>query len=277
MGINIAKCAVLDKKLINYSRITTENGEIMLKSKKNQFKSFIESICTKLGCSQAAAPIQKGFDALVESRNADDEPPSEDELHAAKLVWQAYDFDYARSYGPEAAYTNAKKFAVNHGVDPMDIPFNYNAYEERFGVDIEEPEENQPWFNAVIGEPVCTGAENGEPTFESRNWDIKQSWIRKIRKNTEPLIRGLHKDDNWSSVYKVFDFWHKQFPELKIDVSVPDGGYSGQSENGMPSRKSYQLDVTTPEGVNIVGQLHCDAAGRIDDPFSLYDMTLLLN
>lgn len=250
----------------------------MLKSKKKQFKAFIESICMKFGCHKAAEPIEQGFDALVESSNADDEPPSEDELKAAKLVWKAYDFDYARSYGPEAAYTEAKKFAVNHGgVDPMDIPFNHNAYEERFGVDIEEPEENQPWFNAVTEEPACTGADNGVATFESSNWNKKQFWIRKIYKNTEPLIRGLHKDDNWSSVYKIFDFWKEHLPELDFNITVPDGGYSGRSENGMPSRKSYQITVTTPEGLTIVGQLHCDAAGTIEDPFSAYDMTLLLN
>lgn len=31
------------------------------------FKNFIEQVCNKVGCAEAAAPLQKGFDALCEA------------------------------------------------------------------------------------------------------------------------------------------------------------------------------------------------------------------
>lgn len=31
------------------------------------FKNFIEQVCAKVGCAEAAAPLQKGFEALCEA------------------------------------------------------------------------------------------------------------------------------------------------------------------------------------------------------------------
>lgn len=54
----------------------------------------------------------------------------------AKAVFDAYDMDFERSYGPKGAYREAIRRA---GVDPNDVPNDLNAWQERFGFDITEP------------------------------------------------------------------------------------------------------------------------------------------
>lgn len=54
----------------------------------------------------------------------------------AKAVFDAYDMDYERSYGPNGAYAEAVRRA---GVDPNDVPTDLMSWKERFGFDISEP------------------------------------------------------------------------------------------------------------------------------------------
>ena len=80
-----------------------------------------------------------------------------------------------------------------------------------------------------------------------------------------------------AGVYEFFDIMRQRIPELDIKYWVVDGGYSRPGDDGMPRRKSYNIGIKTPEGVDIFGMLHCDAAGTVENPFEAYDMTLLLN
>ena len=48
----------------------------------------------------------------------------------AKRIWDNYDFDYERSYGPNAAYERAVELS---GVE--DAPRDINAFHERYGFD----------------------------------------------------------------------------------------------------------------------------------------------
>lgn len=105
----------------------------------------------------------------------------------------------------------------------------------------------------------------------------KRKWIRKIYNVAQPLTSHLYKDDNWASVYRLFDTIKQSVPEVSFTVGATDGGYSNQGEDGMPRRKTYDIQATTPNGKTIIGQLHCDAAGTVENPFSAYDMTLILN
>ena len=54
----------------------------------------------------------------------------------ARAVFDAYDMDFERGYGPEGAYKEAVRRA---GVDPNDVPSDLNSWQERFGFDISEP------------------------------------------------------------------------------------------------------------------------------------------
>lgn len=119
--------------------------------------------------------------------------------------------------------------------------------------------------------------EHQDAIIESDSGNAKRKWIRKIYDATQQVRDGIKRDDNWAAVKDVFDAIKTNVPEVKFDVSVPDGGYSAVATDGMPRRKTYQINATTPEGYPIAGQLHCDAAGTVEDPFSAYDITLVLN
>lgn len=110
-----------------------------------------------------------------------------------------------------------------------------------------------------------------------RAYDTKRKWINKFYTQAKDLTGHLYKDDNWAGVYKFFDTMRQRIPELDIKYWVVDGGYSHQGDDGMPRRKTYNIGIKTPEGVDISGMLHCDAAGTVENPFEAYDMTLLLN
>ena len=113
--------------------------------------------------------------------------------------------------------------------------------------------------------------------LESASSASKRKWINKMYQVAEPLIRGLFQDDNWSHVHDAINALKTSLPELNLEFNVIDGGYSCPGEDNMPRRKTWQVRGTTPEGFPIVGQLHCDAAGTMDNPFGAYDMTLTLN
>lgn len=110
-----------------------------------------------------------------------------------------------------------------------------------------------------------------------RTYDTKRKWINKFYTQAKDLTGHLYKDDNWAGVYDFFDTMRQRMPELDIKYWVVDGGYSHPGDDGMPRRKTYNLGIKTPEGVDIAGMLHCDAAGTVENPFSAYDMTLILN
>ena len=105
----------------------------------------------------------------------------------------------------------------------------------------------------------------------------KRKWIRKIYNVTQPLTSHLYKDDNWAGVYRLFDTVKQAVPEVEFTFGATDGGYTSHGEDGMPRRKTYDIQATTPNGKTIIGQLHCDAAGTVENPFDAYDMTLILN
>ena len=89
---------------------------------------------------------------------------------------------------------------------------------------------------------------------ESASGNSKRKWISKIYKVAEPLTKGLFRDDNWASVYTLFDTIKKSVPEVEFTVGAKDGGYSNPGDDGMPRRKTYDISGKTPEGFPIVGQ-----------------------
>ncbi len=123
-----------------------------------------------------------------------------------------------------------------------------------------------------LEEPMANPA-----TKPRRTSDIKRKWINKFYTKANDLTGHLYKDDNWAGVYEFFDIMRQRIPELDIKYWVVDGGYSHPGDDGMPRRKTYNIGIKTPEGVDISGMLHCDAAGTVENPFEAYDMTLLLN
>lgn len=113
--------------------------------------------------------------------------------------------------------------------------------------------------------------------MESESGNAKRKMINKIYNAARPMLDGLKRDDNWESVRNIINAIHEQVPEFEFNVTVPDGGYYNNGDDGMPRAKRYVISGTTPEGYQIYGQLTCSAAGTMEDPFSSYDITLSLS
>lgn len=96
------------------------------------------------------------------------------------------------------------------------------------------------------------------------------------------LTSKLYKDEYWEGPSDVFncirDVIAKTGGDYELVVNVPNGGYR-KSKDGMSEWKEYELEITENETGKtvIVGMLKAHAAGKVDDPFSAYDMSLILD
>jgi hypothetical protein len=200
--------------------------------------------------------------------------------------------DFVQYYGKNAIedLKNLDAFMTQNGLCGINPPDNkeweesYNSYNSRpaFG-----KATNTVMVYGVKGqwEPLAPEyeaefAETETPAdsfYESASGASKSKWLRRIYNVAEPFTSHVYRDDNWSNVMDLFKTLREQVPEVKFTFGVTDGGYCCPGEDGMPRRKTYDVKATTPEGFDLVGSLHCDAAGSVEDPFDQYDMTLVLN
>ena len=89
-------------------------------------------------------PAQKSFKAgMYQGREASELTHDTKEWENAKKIWDGYNAEEARAYGPEAAYQRA---VARSGVDKYSVPSSAGDFEERFGFSIDDefkmPEEH---------------------------------------------------------------------------------------------------------------------------------------
>ena len=114
------------------------------------------------------------------------------------------------------------------------------------------------------------------------NCKNKKQAINYIYKKVGHLTTGFFRDDNWSSVTKVFDAINAL--GCKFNREVKNGGYHDvKSPSGEVTSKYKQYDLTISfvnaddKQIKIIGQLIATAAGDTENWFSRYDMALILN
>ena len=96
------------------------------------------------------------------------------------------------------------------------------------------------------------------------------------------LTSKLYKDEYWQGPSDVFncirDVIAKTGGDYELVVNVPNGGYR-KSKDGMSEWKEYELEIISVDDGKtvIIGLLNAHAAGKVSDPFSAYDMSLILN
>lgn len=96
------------------------------------------------------------------------------------------------------------------------------------------------------------------------------------------LTSKLYRDEYWQGPSDVFncirDVIAKTGGDYELIVNVPNGGYR-KSKDGMSEWKEYELEIISVDDGKtvIIGLLNAHAAGKVDDPFSAYDMSLILN
>lgn len=101
--------------------------------------------------------------------------------------------------------------------------------------------------------------------------------MNRIYKEVSDMTSQIYRDDDWRAVRFLCEKIRKTLSsisdDLKLYVSVPDGGY--QSRNGS-QWKEYALSIEDAEKEIICGSLTAHAAGSVADPFDRYDMTVVL-
>ena len=107
-----------------------------------------------------------------------------------------------------------------------------------------------------------------------------QNAIYKQLEKTGTTGRFYH-DDAWEGVGLVKKDIEDAFKTIKnapheyeVSISPDDGGYR-KSKDGMSQWKQYKVEIYVKgaEEPFMIGTLNCHAAGTVEDPFSMYDMS----
>jgi hypothetical protein len=119
-------------------------------------------------------PAQKSFKAgMYQGREASELTRDTKDWENAKRLWDNYDAEEAREYGPERAYQNA---ITRSGVSKYSVPGSPGEFEERFGFSIDDefkmPEEHAAgrqanWEREVEGYTDQNLEEDFDKAFKS--------------------------------------------------------------------------------------------------------------
>jgi hypothetical protein len=91
----------------------------------------------------------------------------------------------------------------------------------------------------------------------------------------------FYRDDAWEGVGLVKKDIEDAFKNIKnapheyeVSIAPDDGGYR-KSKDGMSQWKQYKVEIYVKgaEDPFMVGTLNCHAAGTVEDPFDMYDMS----
>lgn len=107
------------------------------------------------------------------------------------------------------------------------------------------------------------------------NTRIKNAIYQAISK----LTSHIYRDDDWQAVRSVLAEIRYVLSNLahgyQLIVSVENGGY--RSNESGTQWKEYQLAIENADGKEVIGgTLNAHAAGKMNDPFSSYDMSVVL-
>ena len=108
----------------------------------------------------------------------------------------------------------------------------------------------------------------------------KRTAINRLYKIIIPLTHERFRDNDWSGVDTILGALEKA--GYDVEVTVKDGGYRN-SKGGYTLNagcdasywKEYNLKITVGRHV-INGILTCNACGDMDNPFGVYDVTVIL-
>ena len=91
----------------------------------------------------------------------------------------------------------------------------------------------------------------------------------------------FYRDESWEGVRLVKKDIEDAFKNIKnapheyeVSIAPDDGGYR-KSKDGMSQWKQYKVEIYVKgaEDPFMVGTLNCHAAGTVQDPFDMYDMS----
>lgn len=104
----------------------------------------------------------------------------------------------------------------------------------------------------------------------------KTQLINNIYNAVLPILQGIHADQYWTPVHKMF----KAFQEMKLDYVLLNSEYF-KDEQGLVNRKKWEFAIKfINQNGNpdiIFGHLNANGTGSVADPLEKYDLTLVLS
>lgn len=100
----------------------------------------------------------------------------------------------------------------------------------------------------------------------------KQTVIRQFYKFVHSFTTHRFRDDAWQNVHMVLDEIGEWADDL--NVWVENGGY-GSSADGFSKYKDWQFELIK-DGFKVRGYLRANACGNTDNPFGVYDVTIIV-
>jgi hypothetical protein len=114
---------------------------------------------------------------------------------------------------------------------------------------------------------------------------IQKAIYKELQKNN--TTGKFYKDEHWAGVDAVkkdiMNALHGLYSKTKHDYECsiyPERGGYRKSDDGMSQWKEYIVDIMIAGPNNtpfMSGILNCHAAGTVEDPFSMYDMSFMLS
>jgi len=103
----------------------------------------------------------------------------------------------------------------------------------------------------------------------------KRGAVRLLYKIIGNATKGLFRDNAWQAVHKIF----KLFSDRDIDYVLVDTVYT-QDQRGAPNAKIWKFEIPFLNPNNrkqiIYGTITAAGAGSVEDPLSVYDLTVVL-
>ena len=87
------------------------------------------------------------------------------------------------------------------------------------------------------------------------------------------ITKRMYNDVYWAGVRQLVDTIRQLNGVTDVSLGAKDGGYRSNKEG--TQWKEYQLTIETMDGI-IEGHINAHAAGTVEDPFKMYDITMTL-
>lgn len=120
-------------------------------------------------------------------------------------------------------------------------------------------------------------------TSQKEKKTIQNCIYKQLQKNN--TTGKFYNDDHWLGVDAVrddveeglYNAFRKTGQEYTFDIYPINGGYR-TSKDGMSKCKEYEVVIYNKKNKEqiLIGTLNCHAAGTIEDPFKMYDMSFVL-
>lgn len=109
--------------------------------------------------------------------------------------------------------------------------------------------------------------------MKASEFKTKQAIKNQIYRTIQSLTSKIYRDEDWSNVFHLVD----RIKEEGVEVSCFPNGCGGyRSNNEGQQWKEYKVEMQC-NGFQFDGLLICAFCGTVENPYSAYDMSLVID